>query len=333
MNSGFEGGPLFCTILGPKIRMDSISPNVALVPDLGQDAILQALVETPYSIDRPRHGPAPFVFASPHSGRTYPPSFIAASRLEPADLRRSEDAFVDELFAAVPNYGATLIKAHFPRAYVDVNRAEFELDPHLFDGPIPHLPTRRTARVSAGLGVIPRVVREGTEIYRHRLPVSAASFRLESFYRPYHQGLSSLLDQARTAFGFGVLIDCHSMPPLARGLDIVVGDCHGESAATPLTEFLESSLRGLGFTVGRNSPYAGGYATSLHGRPRLGLHALQLEINRGLYMDERRIEKSAGFADCQALLTRFVARLLTGSASVTAHLVADATDTARVAAQ
>lgn len=308
--------------------MSLFGPDPEATPAFAADPVLAALQLTPFTVVGPVHKPAPFIFASPHSGSEYPLSFIAASRLDAMDLRRSEDAYVDQLFEAAPAYGATLIKVHFPRAYVDVNRAERELDPHMFDGSIEPLPSQRTVRVAAGLGVIPRVVKEGVEIYRRRVLASEADFRLAHFYRPYHFRLAQLLNEARAQFGAAILIDCHSMPPLARGHDIVIGDCHGEAAGAELTEFVETALKGLGFRVGRNSPYAGGYTTSLHGRPLAGFHALQLEINRGLYMDEKRIEKTKGFADCQVLFTRFVAALINAPA-----IVARSDETARFAAQ
>jgi N-formylglutamate deformylase len=280
------------------------------LPAVVTDAVVRALVEKPFSVAEPTVRTAPFVFASPHSGRVYPPSFLDLSRLDPLVLRRSEDAFVDELFASAPQNGALLLMAHFPRAYLDVNRAEGELDAAMFDGLIASPVAPRTARVAAGLGVIPRVVRDGVEIYRQRLPAGEASFRLGAFYGPYHAMLAHLVADTRTRFGTAIVIDCHSMPPLARGYDLVVGDCHGEAAAPELSSYIQASLRGLGFTVGRNSPYAGGHTTSLYGRPQRGTQAIQIEVNRGLYLNEKRMERTVGFGDCQRLLAQFVAALL-----------------------
>jgi N-formylglutamate deformylase len=256
------------------------------------------------------------VFASPHSGRIYPPAFLAASRLDALVLRRSEDAFVDELFAVAPGQGAVLLMAHFPRAYVDVNRAESELDPGMFEGIVSLRPAGRSARVTAGLGVIPRVVRDGVEIYRQPLPADEAAFRLEAFYRPYHTALADLVADTKQRFGAAVVIDCHSMPPLARGYDVVVGDCHGEAAAPELSAFIQKRFRQLGFNVGRNSPYAGGHTTSLYGKPASGFHAIQIEINRGLYLDEKRMEKTVGFADCRGLISQFVTQLIAEAGSL-----------------
>lgn len=277
------------------------------------DPVLRDLLAKPFAVMRPFRWTAPFVFASPHSGRTYPPSFLALSALDPVSLRRSEDAFVDKLFGAVPDQGAAFLVAHFPRAYLDVNRAEREFDPAMFDGPVSaHEPATRNARVAAGLGVIPRVVREGMEIYRAPLPAAEAALRLDSFYRPYHAALAGLIAETKAAFGTAVVIDCHSMPPplLTRGYDVVIGDRHGESASAALSAEIGRRLAGLGYSVGRNSPYAGGHTTRLYGQPGAGVHAVQIEINRKLYLDEKRMEKSAGFEDCRTTLTRFVAGLL-----------------------
>jgi len=228
-------------------------------------------------------------------------------------LRKSEDAFVDELFAAAPALGAPLITARFPRAFVDVNRASGEIDPHMFDAPLASSIGPRTPRVAAGLGVIPRIVRDGVEIYGMRLPAREAAFRLESFYRPYHAALAKLVAETRALFGIAIVIDCHSMPPTSRGTDIVIGDCYGEAAAAELIVDAQRALAELGFSVARNAPYAGGYTTNLYGKPESGVHALQIEVNRALYLDEARMSKTAGFGHCQDRLRRFVARLIGGS--------------------
>ena len=275
-----------------------------------EDPILHRLLQEPFQVFEPAQRSGPFIFASPHSGRFYPLSFTAMSRLDGLALRRSEDAFVDELFACAPMSGAVFLQAHFPRAYIDVNRAENEIDPAMFDGPLPFEPGIRNARVAAGLGVIPRVVRDGHEIYRHRLPSKEAAFRMDAFYRPYHAALTQLIMQARTEFGAAVVIDCHSMPPPSRGYDVVLGNCHGEAAAPELSTYVQTALTGLGFSVGLNAPYAGGHTTRLYGKPALGIHVLQIEINRALYLDEKRMEKTAGYADCEGRLKRFVAGLV-----------------------
>jgi N-formylglutamate deformylase len=274
---------------------------------------LHALMSAPFTVFRPALQTVPFVFASPHSGRIYPPSFRAQSRLDALTLRKSEDAFIDELFSFVPQMGAPLIAARFPRVFVDVNRAESELDPAMFDA-LPDMRIGpRSARVTAGLGVIPRVVRDGVEIYGARLASRDAGFRLENFYRPYHGALSALVAETRQQFGAAIIIDCHSMPPPVRRSDVVLGDCHGESASPGLAALAHKTLGDLGFSVVRNLPYAGGFTTRLYGRPNEHLQALQIEISRALYLDEERMEKSPGFAALQTRLQRFAGRLVDGA--------------------
>lgn len=256
----------------------------------------------------------PFVFNSPHSGRTYPEAFLAASRLDRHAIRRSEDYFVDELFAAAPTIGAPLQCAHFPRAFIDVNREPYELDPRMFLGKVPNFTNSNSIRVAGGLGTIPRLVAENMEIYRHRLPVQEGLDRIERYYRPYHERLRRLLVKTHARFGYGVLIDCHSMPANAQANnrnrpDFVLGDRYGTSAAEPLSQLAMGLLQDMGYTVSRNKPYAGGFITEHYGRPGRGLHALQIEINRGLYVNEHTFEKESGFEALQEDLTRFMTLL------------------------
>ncbi len=274
------------------------------------DAVLEALIAEPFTLAQAKPQSAAFVFASPHSGQLYPPSFMAKSALDALELCQSEDAFVDELFASVSAFGAPLIAARFPRAFVDANRAATEIDPAMFDA-LPALPMTRTARVTAGLGVIPRIVRDGLEIYRERLPAREAAFRLDSFYGPYHAALAKLVKETRLHFGIAVVVDCHSMPSSTRMPDIVLGDHYGESAASTLVAHAREALRAAGFTVGYNMPYAGGHTTLTYGKPTHGLHALQIEINRALYLDERRMEKLPAFTELKTRLEEFIARLVT----------------------
>lgn len=277
---------------------------------------LDDLIARPFLVSRPPHHTAPFVFASPHSGRLYPPSFVKMSGLDPVSLRLSEDAFVDELFARAPALGAPLIAARFPRAFVDANRAANEIDPAMFDA-LPALPMgARTVRMAAGLGVIPRVVRDGLEIYRRTLPAHEAGFRLDNFYRPYHAALARLVEETSARFGVAVIVDCHSMPSSARAPDIVIGDQYGEAATAPLVSHVMDTLRKLGFTVGYNTPYAGGHTTFAYGQPQNGTHALQIEINRGLYLDEGRIEKRATFDALARRIGTFVERLVAADVSL-----------------
>jgi N-formylglutamate amidohydrolase len=290
-----------------------LAPESPAPDDWASDPAMHALTADPVHILSPKRPYAPFVFASPHSGRFYPPSFARATRLDPVTLRKSEDAFVDELFDGVAEFGAPLVSARFPRAFVDVNRAPGELDPAMFDAPVESRVGPRTPRVAAGLGVIPRVVRDGVEIYGARLPAREAAFRLERFYRPYHAALGKLVADARAQFGVAIVVDCHSMPPPAKGHDIVLGDCYGEAASHALMAQIQKFLGDLGFSVARNAPYAGGYTTSLYGRPDERVHAVQIEISRALYLDEHCMEKNAGFALCKERLRAFAERLIASS--------------------
>ncbi|MBO6781871.1 MAG: N-formylglutamate amidohydrolase [Alphaproteobacteria bacterium] len=248
----------------------------------------------------------PLVFSSPHSGRDYPADFLAASKLDAHAIRRSEDSFVDELFAHAPQLGAPLLKALFPRAFVDPNREPYELDPSMFDGPLPGFVNRRSPRVAAGLGTIARVVANGAEIYSCKLDFDEAQARIERFYKPYHDALDELISDTRTRFGTCILIDCHSMPSIGgpmendagrrRQVDFILGDAHGRACARPLTLLVEETLRQMGYSVVRNTPYSGGFITRNYGRPERGVHALQIEINRALYMDEATFERTDGLA-------------------------------------
>ncbi|MFT6773160.1 MAG: N-formylglutamate amidohydrolase [Paracoccaceae bacterium] len=275
-------------------------------------------------IHRPTGATGAAVFSSPHSGRLYPAAFVARSRLTPMALRRSEDAFVDDLFAAAPGFGAPLLRADAPRAYVDLNRGAEELDPALIEGV---RAAGLNPRLAAGLGVIPRVVAEGVAIYSGKLTLAEAQGRLDRHWRPYHHALGALLAEARSRLGIAVLIDCHSMPsdaarhaPSVRGgrPEIVLGDRYGVSCAPWLTRLAEQSFVDAGFRVIRNAPFAGGYITQRYGRPAIGIHALQIEIDRGLYLDEARLERSARFSQVQTALRPVIAALAGAANSVDA---------------
>ena len=252
---------------------------------------------------------APVVFASPHSGRNYPAGFLAASRLDAVTLRRSEDAFVDQLFAAAPGHGSPLLGALFPRAYVDPNRESFELDPAMFEDPLPGYVNTRSPRVAAGLGTVARVVASGEEIYRRKLVFADALRRIDTLYRPYHRALQRLVEATRRRFGACLVVDCHSMPSVggpmdsdrgATRVDVVLGDCHGSSCSPAVIAIAERAFAELGLVVRRNETYAGGFTTRHYGVPAEGVHALQIEINRALYMDEISITPTpamTGFAD------------------------------------
>ena len=253
---------------------------------------------TAYTILRPPALTVPMVLASPHSGRAYAPAFLRAARLGPLDLRRSEDTYVEELFDGAVTYGAPLLFAQFPRAFCDPNREAWELDPAMFADPLPDWVNTTSPRVGAGLGTIARIVTSGETIYRGKLRFAEAQARVRDCWQPYHDALAGLIAEARGAFGCCLLIDCHSMPASAGrfgGPDFVLGDAHGTACMPQVTGLVESVLRGFGYDVRRNDPYAGGYVTRHYGRPREGVHALQIEVARRLYMDESSLEKISGF--------------------------------------
>lgn len=266
----------------------------------------------PYTLHLPPALRSGVVFASPHSGRDYPDAFLRRSVLDAQRLRSSEDAFVDRLLQGVTAEGATLIEARFPRAYVDLNRAEDELDPALIEG------LKRSAggsRVAAGLGVIPRVVAGGRAIYSGKITQAEAEARLAQVWRPYHARLQALLAARQARFGQVLLLDMHSMPsdPLgsspAAVPDIVLGDRFGASAAAGLVAAIEAVFAGAGLDVVRNAPFAGAYVANRYGRPAEGVHVVQVEINRALYMDEKRILPSADFPAFAARMKQITARL------------------------
>ena len=268
-----------------------------------------------FRLARPVRALSPVILASPHSGRDYPAEFVAAARLDPLSLRRSEDSFVDDLFAAAPELGAPLLAATFPRAYCDANREPWELDPGMFDTPLPAWVNSASPRVGAGLGTIARVVASGEGIYRRKLPFAEAEARVRDCWQPYHAALAALIAETRHHFGHCLLLDCHSMPthPTHQGPppDMVLGDAHGTTCAPRATRLVESTLAGFGYRVQRNDPYAGGYITRHYGRPREGVHVLQLEIARPLYMDEARIEPHIGMERLRADLARLTSALIT----------------------
>src|SRR3982075_1079402 len=272
-------------------------------------------LEPPFEILEPAEWQGPVVFNSPHSGSIYPPTFLSAARLDLAQLRRSEDSFVDQLFTGVVERGYPLMRAHFPRCYVDVNREPYELDPRMFEGRLPSFANTRSMRVAGGLGTVARVVGDAQEIYGQRLPVDDAIRRIEGLYKPYHRALRRLFTRVHRDFGAAVLIDCHSMPSAAGSkderprADVVLGDRYGTSCVAAVVETIESTLRSQGYSVSRNKPYAGGFITEHYGNPAVGLHAIQLEINRALYMDERRYERAASFAHLAADLELLADRL------------------------
>jgi N-formylglutamate deformylase len=255
----------------------------------------------PFEIVEPPAWRAPIIFNSPHSGSVYPRAFLAASRIDEATLRRSEDSFMDEIVADLAERGFPIVRVHFPRSYVDVNREPYELDPRMFNGRLPSFANTRSMRVAGGLGTIPRIVGDGQDIYFNRLEVEDALSRIETLYKPYHRALRRLINRAHQTFGTVILVDCHSMPSVGitrdepRRPDLVIGDRYGTSCASLLADVVEQTFRAQGYTVGRNKPYAGGFITEHYGNPASGLHTIQLELNRAVYMDERRRERGPRF--------------------------------------
>ena len=263
---------------------------------------------SPFRILRPAHRTVPVVVASPHSGRAYPTELLAVSRLDAHTLRRSEDCFVDDLLAGATDCGLPLIAAEFPRAWCDVNREPWELDPSMFSDRLPSWCITRSPRIEAGFGTIARLVSSGQPIYGNKLRFADAEERIRSCWLPYHAALSGLIDDTCATFGGCVLLDVHSMPtdtPCAPGNNpqFVLGDVHGTSCDRALRAAVARELEGSGYRIRHNDPYAGGYVTRHYGRPRLGVHALQIEIDRSLYMDQRSYRKSAGFPVIRDLMT------------------------------
>ena len=262
----------------------------------------------PFALQLPQQRGTSVVFASPHSGRDYPQDFVKRALLDERAVRSSEDAYVDDLFRSAPAHGAPLLCAVMPRAYIDLNRGPDELDPALIEG------VRRSAhnpRVASGLGVIPRVVANGRAIYRGKLTLIEAHRRVTSYWRPYHDQLQTLLDESLNRFGEAILIDCHSMPhealenvgpPGAARPHIVLGDRFGASAGSDIVAAVEAAFSAAGFRVARNMPFAGAFITQHYGRPGRKQHAVQVEIDRGLYMDEATLTRHRGYDDFLAKL-------------------------------
>jgi len=283
-----------------------------------EDEGFTPLPANPFEVLRPRALKTPLVFASPHAGRIYPADMMAISRLDGREIRRSEDALVDRLIAPGRAAGAALVICRVGRAYVDVNRDPWELDPAMFSDAVPLHARSSSARVAAGLGSVPRVVGDGKAIYGRKLRYAEAEMRLGAVHAPYHAALQALLGQAKRKFGRAVLIDWHSMPSAAgraearKGRprpDMVLGDRHGGACASGLTGLMKRELEAMGYVVALNRPYAGGYTTEAHGRPAEGVHALQVEIDRGLYLDERSLEPTQGFQRLAAHLEHLFATL------------------------
>ena len=282
------------------------------MPSNEQISILEELTP-PFRVLEPAVQTTPFIFCSPHSGAIYPRRFVETSRLDSHALRKSEDVLVDRLFQGVTTLGAPLIAANFPRAYIDVNREPYELDPLLFRAPLPTFANSQSMRVAGGLGTIARIVADGEEIYSsdRRPSIEAAMQRIELLYKPFHAALAALVGSTRDRFGTAILIDCHSMPSSSMAKpgsasrpDVVLGDRFGASCDARVTRMVRDSMALFGLHVQLNRPYAGGFITEHYGRPYEGVHALQIEINRALYLDEATLAPTSGFCTLQDALTR-----------------------------
>jgi N-formylglutamate amidohydrolase len=272
-----------------------------------------------FEILAPAQWVVPAIFNSPHSGSLIPENFLQCSKLSAAVLRKSEDCFVDELFSGCQSLGAPMLRALVSRAYIDLNREPYELDARMFMEDLPGYMNPGSPRVASGLGTIPRVVAEGEEIYRGKIHLPEALNRIEKVYRPYHRALTALLNECYNVTGFVLLVDCHSMPSSAvynhkscreTAVDIVLGDRFGAACNSEIANEAENLLGAAGFKVVMNRPYAGGFITETHGAPRHNRHALQIEVNRSIYMDEMRLEKSSAFSQVQSALTRVISGLV-----------------------
>jgi N-formylglutamate amidohydrolase len=286
-------------------------------PDKAPPPLMTPELGPPFEVLRPETGTAPLVLSSPHSGEIYPPSLLKSVRLHPSQLRSLEDGWVDRLFACATELGAPLLRARFARAYVDPNREAYELDAELNDGPLPSHVNAGSVKARAGLGTIPSRV-GGKAIYRGRLAFGEVERRIRLAYWPYHQALQGLLAETQDAFGMALLLDCHSMPSFAAGggssqeglVDFALGDRFGRSCAPGLVERAELLLRARGFRVARNRPYAGGHITARYGRPETGVHALQIEVRRGLFMEERTREPTLAVPQLELVLRELLSELV-----------------------
>lgn len=301
--------------------MNELAARQASLADLAaRRAPLADLAIRPFDVALPARQASPLILASPHSGRIYPDEFTRQSCLAETVLRQSEDCFVDHLVAAAPELGVPLVAALFPRVFVDPNREASELDQDMFAEKLALPVNAASPRVLAGLGVIPRLAANEQEIYAAKLPPAEAERRLDLFYRPYHRALVDLVAATKRQFGLCVLLDCHSMPSAGAWMDglhtrqridadYVLGDCFGASCAERMTAAAEASLLEHGGKVRRNNPYSGGFVAQAYGRPSQGVHVLQLEINRALYMNETTLQPSHGFAAVQDILKVLIERL------------------------
>ena len=255
-------------------------------------------INLPFDIIAPPVQTAPIVFVSPHSGAEYSPDFLSSSFLDQKNLSRSEDRFVDDIFSSAPTYGAPILRAKFPRVFLDPNREPWELDPTMFEDELPNCVNKSSHRVRNGFGTIPKITINGEKIYKQKLKFQDAEERIGSLYIPFHDAIQNLLASTVERFGIAILIDCHSMPSVPKyndsnheQPDIILGDCYGTTCSNTIIQTADQILTKIGFTVTHNVPYAGGFITKNYGRPNSGTHAFQIEIKRSLYMDEIRLNQ------------------------------------------
>ena len=280
-----------------------------------------SLPKVAYQILHPEQRTTSVVFASPHSGRDYPASFLNTTILDEHSIRSSEDAFVDHLFEGATRFGAPFLKAGAPRAFLDLNRSADELDPALIEGVRSggHNP-----RIASGLGIIPRVVANGRAIYRGKISKAEAQRRITNYWLPYHTALQKLLDESHSRFGEAILVDCHSMPHEAidnvarRGIprpEVVLGDRFGAAASGEIVEHIETAFLRAGLRVARNTPFAGAYTTQHYGRPSRHQHAIQIEIDRSIYMNEQLVRPNNNFNAFRTVLRDVIAKIAEVGAS------------------
>jgi len=275
----------------------------------------------PFEIIEPAHWRAPLIFNSPHSGRTYPKSFLRQSRLSLAQLRKSEDFLIDQLIEPLTAAGFGVVRVHFPRCYVDVNREPYELDPRMFHGRLPSFVNTHSMRVAGGLGTVARIAGDAQDIYARPFAASEALSRIETLYKPYHRALRRLINKVHQQFGRAMLIDCHSMPSRRLGPDsrprpdFIIGDRYGNSCAGAMPSLIENMVGDFGYSCVRNKPYAGGFITEHYGNPLAGFHAIQIEMNRAIYMDET----DCSLCDRFAVLRAQIGEIAEGLSRIAPH--------------
>ncbi len=258
---------------------------------------------------------SPVLFNSPHSGRLYDRCFLRQTLLSWQEIRLSEDCYVDKFLNSAPRYGSVFVEATFPRAFVDVNRSSNEMDPKIIKG---LNSTIHSPKVSAGLGVIPRVVGNGLDIYKSKISYQEAENRLRNYYFPYHKKLRELIEKAVQKFGLSIVFDFHSMPhssikdckeKVSEVPQIVLGDCYGSSCDSELFEKAYEVFVAGGFRVERNSPFSGGFITKNYGSPVEKVHVIQVEIDKSLYMNEEDFRLHSGYEDLRLRLNSIVKSL------------------------